>query len=92
MRPVAEGTKDMPPFNFYAVCFLVFSFTAVFVLLFLEQDDGPSVPRRTMPAVDEASPGQGPRGTRPTGDEATGGRGPRGTRLGKRSPRRTRPQ
>ena len=76
MRLVATGAKGMSPFCFFVVCFLVLSFTAVLVLFLLEQDDGPSVPRRTRPAADEARAGRGPRGTRP----------------GKRSPQRTRPQ
>ena len=63
MRPAAAGAKVMSPFCFFAVCFLVFSFTAVLVLFLLEQDDGPSVPRRTMPAADEARAGRGPRET-----------------------------
>ena len=63
MRPAAAGAKVMSPFCFFAVCFLVFSFTAVLVLFLLEQDDGPSVRRWTMPAADEARAGRGPRET-----------------------------
>ena len=62
-------------FCFFAVCFLVFSFTAVLVLLLLEQDeqdDGPSVQRRTRPAADEAHGGRGPRQMRPAAAGAKG--------------------
>ena len=72
MRPAATEAKVMSPFCFFAVCFLVFSFTAVLVLFLLEQDDGPSVPRRTMPAADKARAGRGPRWTRATEDEGYG--------------------
>ena len=75
MRPAAAGAKGMSPFCFFAVCFLVSLFTAVLVLLLLEQDeqdDGPSVPRRTRLAADEAHGGRGPRQIRPTPAGAKG--------------------
>ena len=52
----------MSPFCFFAVCLLVFSFTTFLVLLLLEQDDqddGPSVPRRTRLTEDAARGGRG---------------------------------
>ena len=72
MKPAAAGAKGVSSFCFFAVCFLIFSFTAVLVFLLLEQDDGPSVPRRTRPAADEAHGGRGPRQMRPAAAGAKG--------------------